>query len=85
MRILFLNPTGQMGGAEAALLELLAGLRELQPSWTLRLITASDGQLATRATALGVKTGVVPFPPALARIGEWGLRKIGRASCRERV
>ena len=63
-----------MGGAEAALLELLAGLRELRPSWTLRLITASDGQLATRATALGVKTRVVPFPPALARIGEWGLR-----------
>ena len=74
MRILFLNPTGQMGGAEAALLELLAGVRELQPSWSLRLIIASDGPLAARATALGVRARVLPFPPALAKIGEWGLR-----------
>ena len=31
VRILFLNPIGEIGGAEAALLELLAGLRESQP------------------------------------------------------
>lgn len=74
MRILFLNPTGQIGGAEAALLELLAGLRDSQPSWSLRLLATSDGPLLARATALGVRTRVLPFPPALARIGEWGLR-----------
>lgn len=74
MRILFLNPSGQIGGAEAALLELLAGLRESQPSWSLRLLATSDGPLLARATALGVKTRLLPFPPALARIGEWGLR-----------
>lgn len=64
-----------MGGAEAALLEVLAGLRELQPSWSLKLITASDGPLTGRASALGVNTHVLPFPPALARIGEWGRRE----------
>ena len=74
MRILFLNPTGEIGGAEAALLELLTGLRELQPSWSLRLLATSDGPLLARAAALGVQTRVLPFPPALARLGEWGLR-----------
>ena len=52
--IVFLSPTGQTGGAEAALHELLAGLRESHPSWSLRLIVASDGPLVARVEALGV-------------------------------
>jgi hypothetical protein len=46
--IVFLSPTGQTGGAEAALHELLAGLRESHPSWSLRLIVASHGPLVAR-------------------------------------
>ena len=74
MKLLFLNPTGQIGGAEAALLEIVAGLREQQPSWTLMLIVATDGPLVTRARALGVEVVELPYPPALARLGEWGRR-----------
>jgi glycosyltransferase involved in cell wall biosynthesis len=71
--IVFLSPTGQTGGAEAALHELLAGLRESHPSWSLRLIVASDGPLVTRVKALGVPVDVLPFPASLARLGDWGL------------
>ncbi len=75
MRILFLTPTGQIGGAEAALHELLAGLRESQPSWSLSLIVASDGPLVARIAALGVPVQVLPFPASLARLGDWSLRE----------
>jgi len=71
--IVFLSPAGQIGGAEAALLEMLAGLRETHPSWSLRLIVASEGPLVARAAALGVHVAVLPFPPALARLGDWNV------------
>jgi glycosyltransferase involved in cell wall biosynthesis len=61
-----------MGGAEAALVEMLAGLTEEHPTWRLGLIVASEGALVDRARALGVEVRVLPFPPALARLGEWG-------------
>ena len=73
MSIIFLSPTGQTGGAEAALHELLAGLRESHPSWSLRLIVASDGPLVARVEALGVPVRVLPFPRSLARLGDWGV------------
>ncbi len=74
MRIVFLNPTGEIGGAETALLELLAGLREARPSWVLHLVVASDGPLAGRAGEYGVPTTQLRFPAVLARLGEWGRR-----------
>ena len=60
-----------MGGAETALLEVITGLLEQRPSWRLGLIAASDGPLVARARAMGVDVRVLPFPPVLARLGEW--------------
>ena len=71
MSIVFLSPTGQTGGAELALLEILVGLRDHQPSWKLTVIAASEGPLVARAEALGVLVRVVPFPVTLARLGDW--------------
>jgi glycosyltransferase involved in cell wall biosynthesis len=71
--IVFLSPTGQSGGAEAALVEILAGLRESHPSWSLDLIVASDGPLVGGARALGIPVEVVPFPPSLAQLGDWNV------------
>src|ERR1044072_4713359 len=70
MRIVYLNPSGHLGGAEISLLEILASLRAVRPDWHLNLITAEDGPLKLRAQALGIETVVVPFPPALARLGD---------------
>lgn len=71
---MFLNPSGELGGAEAALLQVLASLQEARPTWSLHLVVASDGPLAERARACGVPTTVLPFPASLARLGEWGRR-----------
>lgn len=71
MRIVFLSPSGELGGAETALLDMLASIREARPDWTLAVIAASAGPLAAKAGAHAQST-VLPFPGALARLGEWG-------------
>jgi glycosyltransferase involved in cell wall biosynthesis len=70
MRVLYLNPCGQMGGAETSLLELLRGVRDAQPEWELWLVLGEDGPLTGKARELGIEVQVVPFPPALARTGD---------------
>ena len=72
MRILYLNASGVLGGAERSLLDIFASLRQAQPTWELCLLVARDGPLLARAKELGVTCTVLPFPPALSRIGETG-------------
>src|SRR2546428_1256892 len=72
MRIVFLNPTGELGGAEVSLLSILASLRVAEPRWSLRLIVGSNGRFVSQAEALGACTRVVPFLPALARLRDAG-------------
>jgi glycosyltransferase involved in cell wall biosynthesis len=74
VRIVFLNPSGELGGAETALLELLAALRDARPQWTMSLIASAKGPLIDRAAQLGVQADALPFPAPLARLGEWGSR-----------
>ena len=77
MRVMYLNPTGQLGGAESSLVDILASLRRAEPSWPLHLLAASDGALLERVRALGVSAEVLPFPRALARLGEHGAEASG--------
>lgn len=73
MRVVYLNPSGQLGGAEMSLLDILASMRKAQPEWSLRLVVSAAGPLVSRATTLGVQTTILPFPPALARLGDAGM------------
>ena len=59
-----------MGGAEAALLDILGSLSEAEPEWNLSLIVAEQGPLVEKASALGVPTHVLPFPASVARLGD---------------
>jgi glycosyltransferase involved in cell wall biosynthesis len=70
MRVMYLNPTGQLGGAETSLLAILASLRHAEPAWPLHVVMAGDGPLAAAVGALGSTASVVPFPAALAKLGE---------------
>jgi glycosyltransferase involved in cell wall biosynthesis len=69
-RLSFLSVSAEMGGSEVSLLELLRGLRRLEPGWTLDLIVPREGALARRASDTGVAVHVLPFPERLARLGE---------------
>jgi len=66
----YLNPTGELGGGERSLLDLLAAQcaahRQIEPS----LIVCADGPLAGEAKALGASVSVLPMPDALARLGD---------------
>ena len=74
MRIVFLNPSGTLGGAETALLDMLAALREARPAWTMGVVASADGPLVANARAMGIPSVPLTFPRSLARLGEWGSR-----------
>jgi glycosyltransferase involved in cell wall biosynthesis len=73
VRIVFLSPSGELGGAETALLDIVAALREARSDWVLAMIAASSGPLVAKAAAYA-DAEAMPFPNALARLGEWGSR-----------
>ncbi len=87
MRVVYLNPCGALGGAETSLRELLRSLRIAEPGWELWLVLGEDGPLAGMARDMGVEVVVLPFPPALGRVGDsgrafpaWALAKAATAS-----
>jgi glycosyltransferase involved in cell wall biosynthesis len=79
MRVMYLSAAGELGGAERSLLDILASIRQAQPSWALHLLTAAHGPLAAHAAELGVTTEEAPLDAALARIGEFGAGLATRA------
>jgi hypothetical protein len=72
VKLAFLNPSGQLGGAERSLLDIIASLRLAEPNWSLHLVCSSEGPLLERAEELGVRTKVVRFPKEIARLGDGG-------------
>ncbi len=70
MKILYLNPGGELGGAERSLLLLMQSLKAVRPEWRMRLITGGDGPLVERARALGADALALPFPVAFAQLGD---------------
>jgi glycosyltransferase involved in cell wall biosynthesis len=72
LSIAYLSASAALGGAERALLDLVASLRAAEPAWRLTLVAAEDGPLLERARALGAEARVLPFPRALAGLGDAG-------------
>lgn len=72
MRIAHLIASGQLGGAEASLLEMLGAVREARPGWSFVVVTPEHGPLEQRLQSLGFSVEVLPFPRELARLGEAG-------------
>ena len=70
MKIVFLSPSGQLGGAERILLDVLSSLKEKEPDWHLHLILGQDGPLVQEASNRNVSCYVYPFPSGFARLGD---------------
>jgi len=71
MKIVFLNPVGQLGGAERSLIEMIAALRASRPDWSLHTILGDDGPLSAKLVEVGATVSVLPFPPRLQRAGDF--------------
>jgi glycosyltransferase involved in cell wall biosynthesis len=70
MKVLFVSPTGVLGGAERVLLSVLAALRQARPEVQCHLLALSDGPLLDSAAELGVETTVLKAPAGLRMFGE---------------
>ena len=70
LKIVFLSPAAQGGGAEAALLDLVQALRVARPGWRLHVLAAEDGPLLAKLRAAGIDAEIRAFPPALRSFGE---------------
>jgi glycosyltransferase involved in cell wall biosynthesis len=72
LKVVYANPTGFLGGAERALLDLVGAVRHTHPNWTLELVVGSYGDLVAAARGLGIDTVVLPLPAAARRLGDAG-------------
>ncbi len=72
MRIAFLNPSAQLGGAERCLVDLVASVRRASPELPMLVVAGSEGPLIERLRPLGVETRVLPMDPALESAGDSG-------------
>jgi glycosyltransferase involved in cell wall biosynthesis len=64
--------SGALGGAETSLLTLLGALRAIEPGWQMTVVAPVDGPLLDRCRAAGIGTVTVPYPSAMAALGEPG-------------
>jgi glycosyltransferase involved in cell wall biosynthesis len=71
MKIVFLDPVGQLGGAEWSLIEMIAALRACRPDWSLHAILGDDGPLSAKLVEAGATVSVLPFPDRLQRAGDF--------------
>ena len=82
-----MNPSGQLGGAERCLLDVMQSVRDERPSWAMTLVASRGGPLTARAQSLGFDTVVVEMPEQLAALGDSGVREgnVGIASLVGRI
>lgn len=74
--VVFLSASGELGGAERALVDLVAGLRQERPALRLGVVVAAPGPLASILAKLGAHVEELPFPPAVAALGDSGRRGV---------
>ncbi|HYQ03643.1 MAG TPA: glycosyltransferase family 4 protein [Polyangiaceae bacterium] len=71
MRVLFVSPAAELGGAERCLLDAIAVLHEHDEVRT-RVLAFADGPLLAQARQLGAETQALSAPTDLIRLGESG-------------
>ena len=81
MKILYLSPVSQLGGAERSLTDAIQAVQKQDPSVEIIvLITASNGFLVAELALLGVKIVLLKLPAEIARLGDCEFR-----GCRYKV
>ena len=73
MRILFLSPSGGLGGAERCLVDLIASIRAHDASIEVGVLTGGEGPLLSEVESLGAQVLRLPLAQGLAAVGDSGL------------
>lgn len=82
-KIVFIAPTGQLGGAERCLVDTIWSLRQNMPTAQLQLIVGSQGPLVQACFNAGLNAcQFIPLPQRVRRLGDSGLSRsvIGKIS-----
>jgi glycosyltransferase involved in cell wall biosynthesis len=67
--VLFLSTSGQLGGAERVLLEMVRVCAAI-PGWRAGVVLPQPGPLEEAVAVAGGESLLLPLPPSLARLGE---------------
>ena len=74
MKIVYLSPSGGLGGAERMLLNMLTSLRRLEEQIDTHVVMLSNGPLGDALREIDVNVTEHPMPLQLARLGDSWLR-----------
>jgi glycosyltransferase involved in cell wall biosynthesis len=69
LKVVFLSPAAQWGGAEAVLLDWMRSLRNGSPAISLHLLAGEDGPVLEACKASNISCEALPFPKALHAFG----------------
>lgn len=69
MKVVFLSPAAQWGGAEAVLLDWMRSLRNWHPASSIHLLAGEEGRLLEACRASNIPCEVLQFPRALHTFG----------------
>ena len=72
VKVLYVNPIGELGGAERSLLDLIWSLKRFDPTLEAEILSFAPGPLGAAAAELGVRCDVLPLPENLHSLGESG-------------
>ena len=78
-RLVCVTTSAALGGAETSLLTLLDALRTIEPAWQMTVVAPADGPLLDKCRSAGISTVTVPYPAAMASLGEPGVASNGSA------
>jgi glycosyltransferase involved in cell wall biosynthesis len=75
MKLLYLNASSQLGGAERNLIDTICAVQDRDSSIEIAvLITAIDGPLVAELKLLGVEIILLELPSKIAQLGDSGLK-----------
>jgi glycosyltransferase involved in cell wall biosynthesis len=75
MKLLYLNASSQLGGAERNLIDTICAVQDRDPSIEITvLITATDGPIVAELDRLGIKIVLLELPSKIAQLGDSGLK-----------
>jgi glycosyltransferase involved in cell wall biosynthesis len=77
LKIVYLSPAGELGGAEKVLWAVMTGVRRIRPEAQLHLVALAPGPLVDRARDAGFAVTVEPLPASLASLGDSRLKGAG--------